>query len=107
MGFGLPIERSNIYAPGMSKLIAVIMAGLFAAGTMLADPCKDAWNACKASLNKLKLDADKTTQMNFFVDQWAGRGCKQQHFGYVMGHAQKFMTPAQLATFKSECSQPK
>ena len=56
----------------MTKLIAVMTAGLFAAGTMFSQSgeCVKQFDRCKASLASLNLTADQTTKMNHLLIQY-------------------------------------
>jgi len=108
----LSTGHRNIYAPAMSKLIAVITAGVFAAGTMFAaDPnqCVGIIAECKVSLAKLDVPQAKKNTLNQHLDHLGNNGCPPDRPPVVwlrsgLKHlAEAYFNPEQYATFKAEC----
>jgi hypothetical protein len=96
----------------MSKLIAVITAGLFAAGTMLAaDPgkCAEHSAACKALVDKFNLMQAHRDQFKRTLDAYQSNGCTPAGYIALKSYAQVVLTtslePKQFETFKAECRQ--
>jgi hypothetical protein len=96
----------------MSKLIAVIAAGLFAAGTILAaDPTKCAEHvaACKALVDKFNLEQIKKDAFKRTLDAYQSSGCTPQAYKALKSYAQVVLTtspePKQFETFQAECRQ--
>jgi hypothetical protein len=89
----------------MSKLIAVIAAGLFAAGTMFAgpNPCEEKVASCKASLANFNLEANKKRLFNQALDNYQKNGCPPNGQSAIKQFAGAALTPEQFATFKVEC----
>jgi Spy/CpxP family protein refolding chaperone len=96
----------------MTKLIALLAAGAFAAGTMFAgehgDCAKKAGNegkmACTASLTSLNLTADQKTKMETAMTEHHKAGCTEGTEAKLMKDVQGILTPDQFAKFKAECS---
>ena len=96
----------------MTKLIALVAAGAFAAGTMFAgehgDCAKKAGNegkmACTASLASLNLTADQKTKMETAMAEHHKAGCTDATETKFMKEAEGILTPEQYAKFKAECS---
>jgi Spy/CpxP family protein refolding chaperone len=88
----------------MTKLIALVAAGAFAAGTMFAgehgDCTKKAGNegkmACAASLASLDLTPDQKTKMETAMTEH-----------HIVKDAKGILTPEQFAKFKAECKKEK
>lgn len=99
----------------MTKLIAVAVAGLFAAGTMFADEhgscAKKVGNegkmACQASLTELNLTADQKTRMEAAMADHHKAGCNEASEAKYMKAAETILTPEQFAKFKAECKHDK
>ena len=95
----------------MTKLIAFVAAGLFAAGTMFAgehgDCTKKVGNegkmACQASLASLNLTADQKTKMDAAMTEHHKAGCSEASESAFMQEAQGILTADQFAKFKAEC----
>lgn len=95
----------------MMKLIAVITAGLFAAGTMFAgehDNCtKQVGNetkmACRVSLASLNLTPEQKTKMDAAMAEHQKAGCSEASEAKYMHEAKAIMTKEQFAKFKAEC----
>ena len=99
----------------MTKLIALVAAGAFAAGTMFAgehgDCAKKAGNegkmACTASLTSLNLTADQKTKMETAMAEHHKTGCTDASEAKFMKDVQGILTPDQFAKFKAECNKQK
>jgi Spy/CpxP family protein refolding chaperone len=99
----------------MTKLIALVAAGAFAAGTMFAgehgDCAKKAGNegkmACTASLATLNLTADQKTKMETAMTEHHKAGCTEATEAKFMKDAEGILTPEQFAKFKTECTKGK
>jgi Spy/CpxP family protein refolding chaperone len=96
----------------MTKLIALVAAAAFAAGTMFAgehgDCAKKAGNegkmACMTSFATLNLTADQKTKMETLMTEHHKAGCTEATEAKFMKDAQGILTPEQFAKFKAECS---
>ncbi len=79
----IPVGMSNV--PTMTKLIALVTAGLFAAGTMFAGEhgncTKQVGNeskmACTVSLASLNLTPDQKTKMDAAMAEHQKAGCSE------------------------------
>jgi Spy/CpxP family protein refolding chaperone len=99
----------------MTKIIALVAAGAFAAGTMFAgehgDCTKKAGNqgkmACTASLASLNLTADQKTKMETAMTEHHKTGCTEASESKFMKNVQGILTPDQFAKFKAECNKQK
>ena len=99
----------------MTKLIALVAAGAFAAGTMFAgehgDCAKKAGNegkmACTASFATLNLTADQKTKMETLVTEHHKAGCTDASEAKFMKDVEGVLTPDQFAKFKAECNKEK
>jgi Spy/CpxP family protein refolding chaperone len=95
----------------MTKLIALLAAGLFAAGTMSAgdhgDCTKKVGNkekvACQVSLATLNLTADQKTKMDAAMTEHEKAGCSEASEAAYMKQAKGILTAEQYAKFKAEC----
>ena len=95
----------------MTKLIALVAAGLFAAGTMFAsehgDCAKQVGNkakmACEVSLASLNLTPDQKTKMDSVMAEHAKAGCNEASEAKYMDEAKGILTKEQYAKFKAEC----
>ena len=95
----------------MTKFIALVTAGLFAAGTIFAgehgDCTKQAGNkqvaACQASLANLNLTPDQKTQMDAVMAEHEKAGCSEASEAKYMEEAKGILTKEQYAKFKAEC----
>jgi Spy/CpxP family protein refolding chaperone len=96
----------------MTKLIALVAAGLFVAGTMFAGEhgncAKKVGNegkaACQASLASLDLTADQKTKMDAVMTEHHKAGCSKASEAKYMEEAKGILTPEQYAKFKAECN---
>lgn len=99
----------------MTKLIALVAAGLFAAGTMFAgehgDCTKKVGNdgkaACQASLANLNLTEDQKTKMDAAMAEHHKAGCSEATEAKFMQEAEGILTAEQYAKFKAECKSEK
>jgi Spy/CpxP family protein refolding chaperone len=95
----------------MTKLIALVAAGLFVAGTMFAgehgDCTKQVGNkgkmACQVSLASLDLTADQKTKMDAAMTEHEKAGCNEASEAKYMKEAKGILTKEQYAKFKAEC----
>lgn len=95
----------------MTKLIALAVAGVFAAGTMFAgehgDCTKKVGNeakaACTVSLASLNLTPDQKTKMEAVMSEHQKAGCTEASEAKYMKEAEGILTPEQYAKFKAEC----
>ena len=99
----------------MTKLIALAVAGLFAAGTMFAGEHGDcpkkvgneAKAACQASTASLNLTAEQKTKMDAAMTEHTKAGCSEATEAKFMKDAEGILTPEQYAKFKAECKHEK
>ena len=106
----IQVAMSNV--PTMTKLIAVVTAGLFAAGTMFAGEhgnCtkqvgNEAKMACTVSLASLNLTADQKTKMDAAMAEHQKAGCSDASETRYMETAKSVLTPEQYAKFKAQCN---
>jgi len=99
----------------MTKLIALAVAGLFAAGTMFAGehgacPKKvgnEAKAACQASMASLNLTAEQKTKMDGAMAEHTKAGCSEATEAKFMKDAEGILTPEQYAKFKAQCKSEK
>ena len=102
---------TTVYFATMTKLIALVTAVLFAAGTMFAgehgDCTKQAGNegkmACEVSLASLNLTADQKAKMDAAMTEHHKAGCSEASEAAYMKEAKGILTPEQYAKFKAEC----
>jgi Spy/CpxP family protein refolding chaperone len=95
----------------MTKLIALVTAGLFAAATMFAGEhgncTKQVGNetkmACEVSLASLNLTPDQKTKMDAAMAEHQKAGCNEASETKYMEAAKSILTPEQYAKFKAEC----
>ena len=110
---GDPAEA--VSASTMTKLIALVAAGAFAAGTMFAgehgDCPKKAGNegkmACTASFASLNLTTDQKTKMETAMTEHHKAGCTDASEAKFMKNVQGILNPDQFAKFKAECDKQK
>ena len=104
-----------VSASTMTKLIALVAAGAFAAGTMFAGEHGDCATkaghegkmACTASLATLDLTPDQKTKMETAMAEHHKAGCTDATEAKFMKDAQGILTPEQFAKFKAECKKEK
>ena len=105
----IQVGMSNVAT--MTKLIAVVTAGLFAAGTMFAGEhgnCtkqvgNEAKMACQVSLASLNLTPDQKTKMDAAMAEHQKVGCSEASEAKYMQEAKSILTKEQFAKFKAEC----
>lgn len=99
----------------MTKLIALLVAGMFATGAVFAgehgDCTKQAGNtskpACSVSLASLNLTADQQTKMDAAMAEHHKAGCSEASEEAYMKQAKSVLTKDQFAKFKAECKDHK
>ena len=95
----------------MTKLIALVAAGLFAAGTMFAGEhggCakqigNDGKMACMVATADLNLTPEQKTKMDALMAEHHKEGCTKATEKQYMHEAKGVLTPEQYAKFKAEC----
>jgi Spy/CpxP family protein refolding chaperone len=96
----------------MTKFIALVVAGMFAAGALFAgehgDCTKKVGNtskpACSVSLANLNLTPDQKTKMDAVMDEHHKAGCSEATEAKYMKEAEGILTKEQYAKFKAECT---
>ena len=99
----------------MTKFIALVAAGVFAAGTMFAgehgDCTKKAGNeakaACTVSYANLNLSTEQKTKMEAAMAEHHKAGCTEASEEAYMKEAKGILSKEQYAKFKSECKAEK
>src|ERR1041385_5031045 len=102
------VAMSNV--PTMTKLIAVVTAGLFAAGMMFAGEhgnCtkqvgNEAKAACQVSLASLNLTPDQKTKMDAVMAEHQKAGCSEASEAKYTKEAKAILTKEQWQQFKAE-----
>src|SRR5205814_7325775 len=95
----------------MTKLIAVVTAGLFAAGTMFAGEhgncTKQVGNetkkACQVSVASLSPTPEQKTKMDAAMEEHHKAGCSEASEAKFMETAKGILTPEQSAKFETQC----
>jgi Spy/CpxP family protein refolding chaperone len=95
----------------MTKLIALVTAGLFTAATMFAgehgDCTKQVGNkskmACTVSMASLNLTPDQKTKMDAVMADHQKAGCSEASEAKYMEQAKSILTPEQYAKFEAQC----
>ena len=95
----------------MTRIIALVAAGMFATGTMFAgahgDCTKQVANdqkmACQVSLASLNLTPDQKTKMDQVMAEHEKAGCSEASEAKYMQEAKGILTKDQYAKFKAEC----
>jgi Spy/CpxP family protein refolding chaperone len=96
----------------MTKFIALVVAGMFAAGALFAgehgDCTKKVGNtskpACSVSLASLNLTPDQKTKMDAVMAEHHKAGCSEASEAKYMKEAEGILTKEQYAKFKAECT---
>ena len=96
----------------MTKLIALMAAGLFAAATMFAGEhgnCtkqvgNEAKMACQVSLASLNLTADQKAKMDTAMEEHHKAGCSAASEEKYKQDVKGILTKEQYAKFKAECT---
>src|SRR5436190_20565394 len=99
----------------MTKFIALVVAGMFAAGTLFAgehgECTKKVGNAekpaCSVSLASLNLTADQKPKMDAAMAEHHKAGCSEASEAAYMKEAKGILTKEQFAKFKAECKEGK
>ena len=95
----------------MTKFIALVVAGMFAAGTVFAGEhgeCtkkvgNEAKAACSVSLANLNLTPDQKTKMDAVMAEHHKAGCSEASEAKYTQEAKSILTKEQFAKFKAEC----
>jgi Spy/CpxP family protein refolding chaperone len=96
----------------MTKLIALVAAGLFVAGTMFAGQHGDCTKqagykggkmACTVSLANLNLTPDQKTKMDALMKQHEKEGCTEVSEAKYMREAHTILGDEKYAKFEAEC----
>jgi hypothetical protein len=95
----------------MTKIIALVVAGMFAAGAVFAgehgDCTKKVGNAakpaCSVSLASLNLTPEQKTKMDATMAEHMKAGCSEATEAKYMQEAKGILTKEQFAKFKAEC----
>lgn len=99
----------------MTKLIALVVASAFAAGTMFAGehgqcPKKvgnEAKAACNVSFADLNLTAEQKTKMDAVMEEHHKAGCSEASEAKYMKEVEGILTADQFAKFKAHCTKEK
>jgi Spy/CpxP family protein refolding chaperone len=102
---------ATVYCRTMTKLIALVTAGMFVAGMMFAGEhgacTKQAGNkgvmACEVSLANLNLTPEQKTKMDALMAEHHKEGCSAASEEKYMKGAKGILTKEQYAKFKAEC----
>jgi Spy/CpxP family protein refolding chaperone len=94
----------------MTKLIALVAVGLFAAATVFAGEHGDctkqvgheAKAACQVSLASLNLTPDQKTKMDAAMEEHHKAGCTEASEVKYMEAAKGILTPEQYAKFETQ-----
>jgi hypothetical protein len=103
--------RPGVLRLPMTKIIALLVAGMFATGAVFAgehgDCTKQAGNtgkpACSVSLASLNLTPDQQTKMDAAMAEHHKAGCSEASEAAYMKEAEGVLTKDQFAKFKAEC----
>ena len=96
----------------MTKLIALVTAGVFAASVAFGGEhgaCtkqtgdKENTAACQVSLASLDLSPDQKSKMDALMEEHHKEGCTAESEAKYMKEAKKILTKEQYAKFKAEC----
>jgi Spy/CpxP family protein refolding chaperone len=99
----------------MTKLIALVVAGVFTAGTMFAGEHGDcarkvgneAKAACTVSFANLNLSSEQQTKMEAAMAEHHKAGCTEASEAKYRKEVEGILTPEQYAKFKAECKSEK
>jgi len=106
------VHTATVYVATMTKLIALVTAGVFAASVAFAGEhgaCtkqvgnKETTMACQVSLANLDLTPEQKTKMDALMAEHQKEGCNQASEAKYMKEAKKILTKEQYAKFKAEC----
>ena len=96
----------------MTKLIALVAAGLFVTGTMFAGEHGDCTKqagykggkmACAVSLASLNLTPEQKTKMDAAMAKHEKEGCTEASEAKYMQEAKTILNQEQFAKFEAEC----
>jgi Spy/CpxP family protein refolding chaperone len=95
----------------MTKFIALVVVGMFAAGTLFAgehgECTKKVGNtakpACTVSLASLNLTPEQKTKMDAAMEEHHKAGCSEATEAKYMEEAKTILNKDQFAKFKAEC----
>src|SRR5216110_2764757 len=95
----------------MTKLIALMTAGLFAAATMFAGEHGNCTKqvgsgtkmACEVSLASLSVRPDQKTRMDAAMEEHQKAGFNGESKAKYMESAKSILTPQQYAKFEAQC----
>jgi hypothetical protein len=95
----------------MTKIIALVVAGMFATGAVFAgehgDCTKKVGNeakaACQISLASLNLTPEQKTKMDTAMAEHQKAGCSEATEAKYMKDAKGILNKEQFAKFKAEC----
>ena len=95
----------------MTKIIALVVAGMFATGAVFAgehgDCTKQVGNtskpACSVSLASLSLTPDQQAKMDKIMAEHHKAGCSEASEAKYMQEAKAVLTPEQYAKFEAHC----
>jgi Spy/CpxP family protein refolding chaperone len=99
----------------MTKIIAIVVAGMFATGAVFAgehgDCTKKVGNsdkpACSVNMASLNLTADQKTKMDAAMAEHHKAGCSEASEAKYMQEAKTILNKDQFAKFKAECKEMK
>jgi|ERR1700730_9360326 len=99
----------------MTKIIALVVAGMFATGAVFAgehgDCTKKVGNAskpaCTVSLASLNLTPEQQTKMDAAMAEHKKAGCSEASETAYMKEAKTILNKDQFAKFKAECKEGK
>ena len=99
----------------MTKIIALLVAGVFATGAVFAgehgECTKQVGNtgkpACSVSLASLNLTSEQQTKMDAAMAEHHKAGCSPASEAAYMKEAEGILTKEQFAKFKAECKEHK
>jgi Spy/CpxP family protein refolding chaperone len=99
----------------MTKIIALVAAGMFATGALFAgehgDCTKQVGNAskpaCTVSLASLNLTPEQQTKMDAAMAEHKKAGCSEASEHKYMQEAKTILNKDQFAKFKAECKEGK
>jgi Spy/CpxP family protein refolding chaperone len=99
----------------MTKIIALVVAGMFATGAVFAgehgDCTKQVGNAskpaCTVSLASLNLTPDQKTKMDAAMAEHHKAGCSEASEAKYTEEAKSVLTKEQFAKFEAQCKEGK
>ena len=99
----------------MTKIIAIVVAGMFATGALFAgehgDCTKQVGNtgkpACSVNLASLNLTADQKTKMDAAMAEHHKAGCSEASEAKYSEEAKSILNKEQFAKFEAQCKEGK